>query len=523
VLAAPDVPAFDAATLLRRLFAVHLAIRIPADGVLKVGSFAQAQLTATDDWIPACADLVDLRFTLHWALGGTVRSTPGLFDALTEAYRWESRRCAVVAPLSALVDRLASLNTYDTITIGDLPLDDRFHVLVPADAADVPVRCRVARYEPARTSLSAAALRLITDLGGWVIASPGTGHIGAPSYLEGEQVNCEEFFRPLIRERPYPSFGIHSASELGSAYHYGGLDRSFSVLLGCYYRRKSLPVPTGFLETKYRIAKRSVQEVRRLLLAYSLAPALQRSLLDRLDEGERWLATIHADLSRRRLRGRTFAGAHSDHVRRIVDARNDESELERVLEELEQELPRCDPERGGNLGLVEEFIASLPPEEMESCLPEGPSLQPMLFLHLVLRWKLLGERRAREEDLPRRLSDTFERIHSGPLRREVLLGIFRVLGHALRSDSTRLRDALSLLRLPRIRHGLDEALGMRFEGDEPRSLQIVLRAHPTTRAIFDASCRGATRRHSIARLLRSFPEAYGYAASLAVNRPRPGA
>lgn len=190
------------------LFAVHATDVLPEEGILYAGYGKPGTLPE---------DIPNVRCTVHFSLGELVRP---LGDWMT----WENKKYAIVVPLKNLYPQLVNLNCYDTFILGDLELTKEMYLVAPEGTPSIG-ECSIFEYN-SDTSLREAVDQLIATLGGWKVtmSDDNLDEEYAPAYVNGTNINTQEFFASFLEMIPHLSLGVRWDPLHGEAWRLANLE-----------------------------------------------------------------------------------------------------------------------------------------------------------------------------------------------------------------------------------------------------------------------------------------------------------
>lgn len=499
----------DAATLDRRVFAVHATDFFPEDGVLKAGG-----ARVTDSGRVRGNEPPSFRPTIHWSLGELVRS---------HSASWEKMPFAVVVPLGGLKKQLVNLNTYDSFVLGDFKLPEGAILIAPKDfKGKVPPGVHVETYAQG-TSLREAVDRVIVGQGGWPIRmaegrDPGFDAIATleGANIERRSVNSIAFFDSFLKANPRIAFGDHIRSQVGTGGRFGLLDQSMQNLMRQYRGGSVLSTQrTSFYKTMVEHHLRVLERERK---AGKFPREGLRSLDEKIAQLREWLGIVDLDLELRK-GGRTISGLGPSESARIDELRGDRERLRTyVLKELTPgSLSAREQSAGFSPDEISDFLSGMPLSEAREALSslsaslgvEGSGeLRETLTRYALKRVVVLDQAGEEAGTLLRYLDEQLSKQASG---NNLILSagqLVEILSPYLNQGSSRLESALRVLDRPSVRSLLHTHWMVRFP-EEKLTLDGLIRLHPSTRILAEPPRPGALPVSPILERLELVPASPG--------------
>ena len=458
-----------------KVFAVHATSILPTSGSMKAG--------AEDKWNRWDGDEPpSFRPTIHFALGELVREH--------RRSSWEEEPYAVVARLRSLEQQLVNLFTHDSFILGDFKLTTDTILVVPedTDTSEIPSDIPIVRYD-SNTTLRQAVDTTIRNQNGWHIQmKPEGGAIGSTGKINNVEINRAEFFKKLIEERPYISFGTHIDPEKGEAFRIGVVERLIVSVMRSYLS-ESFKYSSVRVELYKKLIKHHIEKINQWIRQTSLNRNAIRVLKEKQKKVEGWLNIIDADLTVRKKLGVTLTAGNKRTKATIIEHRdNFRSLLNKVLGLAENgDLKNENQELDMHYSLLSEQLSGMTMKELQGFIKENHQIfqhinLPKLYVQYgIVRWILIGTKRAEKEGILSLIGVNLQLVKAD----EYYMICFSHLENFLCVDNNRLSLALEILKYKPLRNFLEEQYGFIFEKDEPCCIEDVVRAHPELKGVFD--------------------------------------
>ncbi|MBL7544053.1 MAG: hypothetical protein JNL11_09560 [Bdellovibrionaceae bacterium] len=192
------IKVLPAALVREKLYAVHATNFLPKDGVIVADGRG--------------LEIPVLRSEIHFSLGGLV---PAHISG-----NWESRKFAVVTPLSGLEPQLANLMVFDTIIYGDFKIPKGSTLVIPDGIPIKPLPNDITvYYYSAGTTLRTAIENVIKSKSGWVLKTKyGDGRKDDEAIIEefGININSPVTLKEIFDQRPNVTFlnGVQTKGDI---------------------------------------------------------------------------------------------------------------------------------------------------------------------------------------------------------------------------------------------------------------------------------------------------------------------
>ncbi len=327
----------------------------------------------------------------------------------------EASPFAILIPLGKLKPQLININTYDTFIVGDLKLPKGSIVLVPVGqrVPSLPSGVEIISY--GHLKLRDAVWNTIKEKGGWPIALTfgDPGEIGSLASINKgesgtvrredilENINTQEFFRPLLDSAPHVSFGHHVKSEKGEAFRFGVIEDAIDLLIKTYsggFPALSTVLVKFLVDIiEYNLAhlEQYQKKAKLNLIAYKTFERKKTRLLE-------WLEVPRKDLEVRRKYGKTLSSPNFQMPLNPSTLPRDplwlSGEAIEVLDEaIEKE--KLDPK------VLADAFCQQPLSEVQELLSNNPSVLRLTdqtefwIRYAILRWFIIQTDKADREGI----------------------------------------------------------------------------------------------------------------------------
>lgn len=471
---------YTAETLATKIFAVHVTQFLPEEGVLR----------AAGNPIP--------RFlpTIHFSLGEVVRPH--------QLGNWESMPYAIITPLKSLEPQLLNLMAYDTFILGDFKLPPEAVLLLPKESVHLaPEGLKVVTYDRNTTTLRQAVDLLIKNKGGWPLRGlNNAGTMIHPVTINGWNINTSQFFAPLLARNPGASFGQHVVSESKKGARFGALDEWSRYRFAALSKGKELQISSHKLSFEISLAIRHLNAIEREIETQNFPTVSKQSFYQARNRLLAWINLAKLELMLRKNYGKTFfeiSDYKSDQKLKYINLRDNPKSLFALAESDIQNLPVFkEPKEFSGPDSDAQWLAShlqhVPWAEKERILKQFPkwvnqSGKERIDLYYSLNRTLnLTFEDAKKENLFKKIEQATSillRTENESQLESLTSRIKKILAISLNQESKRVKNSLSLLRLPSVQTLLENHFKIKFSNPKLLNLQDYLRANPATANSFE--------------------------------------
>jgi hypothetical protein len=460
--------------LRKRIFLVHATDFVPSQDILRARARDNSKDQKLGDQKPP-----SFRPTLHFSMGE-------LFSAGLGFSR-ENMPYAVLLSLQKAEQQLLNVFPNDTVILGDIKLDEASRIILP-EGTNYDGRAMVVRYNPEIENLRSVVRRTIDELCGWDIHTDtfidGPRYFASPAVVENIDVGDQRFFRALLQEYPYLSFGSHFHSEKGEAWRTGIIDYKIADIISRYNNTFKDQISTRELSVWKNLIAHNLKVLETSLSQANYPDEVMEIYKKDKEELDSWLNVVDVDLYVRESYGKTIVSVKKEIWENLRDARKYPSKMKSLVDEYKNELYDSHNSRV-NVVSIADALASMSRAEFESFTALNKTsfnveeMDNLKIYYAIKRWLIVKTEKAKLEGIDSFLESSVQNDI------EAVGRIIKELEIFLTYECNRLDDALEIVRMPFVQTALSKLWSVRIENI--LSLRDFLVICPETAMIFQCT------------------------------------